>query len=205
MSRSPELLGRARELLAERLSPASLTHCENVAAAARTLAHRFGVDEADAELAGLLHDYARDDDDAGLPAAASELGVPALPFETEHPYLLHARVGAAMARRDLPGIGEAVLSAIEVHTVGALPMSDLDRVVFLADMIEPGRTYDGVDALRAACETLPLAECFRIGYGRSVRHVLTSGRALHPITAAVGAGIERETGRALFDPPAVVA
>lgn len=205
MSRSPELLGRARELLSERLSAVSLTHCENVAAAARALAHRVGVDEADAEIAGLLHDYARDEDDAGLPAMAAQLGVPVLPFEAEHPYVLHARVGAAMARRDLPGIGEAVLSAIEVHTVGALPMSDLDRVVFLADMIEPGRTYDGVEALRAVCATEPLAECFRVGYGRSVRYVLTTGRPLHPVTAAVGAEIERETGRALFDPPAVVA
>ena len=67
------------------------------------------------------------------------------PFEREHPRLLHARVGAALARRDLPGIGEGVLSAIAVHTVGAVPMTPLDQVVYLADMIEPARTYAGVD------------------------------------------------------------
>jgi predicted HD superfamily hydrolase involved in NAD metabolism len=178
-------------------------HSECVAAAAAALARRFGVDEDDAGLAGLLHDYARDEDDLRLLALAEELGVPVTPFESEHPNLLHARVGAALARRDLPGIGEAVLSAVEVHTVGALPMSDLDRVVYLADMIEPARAYEGVEELRAACESLPLAECFRLGYGRSVRHVLAKGRAVHPISAAVGAAIERETGRALFDPAGV--
>jgi predicted HD superfamily hydrolase involved in NAD metabolism len=203
VSRSPELLGRARVLLAARLSPDSLEHCERVASTAVVLAVRFGVDPSDAELAGLLHDYARDEPSGSLVETADRLGVPATGFEREHPYLLHARVGAAMVRRDLPGVGEAVLSAISVHTVGAVPMSDLDRVVFIADMIEPARAFPGVETVRTACEGDSLAECFRVGYGRSVRHVRETGRALHPITAVVSAGIERETGHALFDPPAV--
>lgn len=202
MIRSAELLVRARELVSTRLSVSSRDHCERVAAAAVVLARRFGVDEGDAELAGLLHDYARDEG-AGLLDEARRLGVPMTPFEVEHPYLVHARVGAAMVRRDLPGTGEAVLSAVAVHTLGAVPMSDLDRVVYIADMIEPARTYPGVDEVRAVCETGPLAECFRVGYGRSIRHIMEKGRPVHPISAAVGAGIERETGRALFDPPAV--
>jgi predicted HD superfamily hydrolase involved in NAD metabolism len=204
VSRSPELLGRARELLAERVSPSLRAHCERVAETAIVLARRFGVDESDAELAGLMHDIARGEDDTTVLALAEKMGVPVTEYEREHPHVLHARVGAAIVRLELPGIGEAVLSAIEVHTVGALPMSDLDRVVYLADMVEPGRTFEGVDDLRAACATLPLSECFRLGYGRSVRHVLASGRPVHPISAAVGAEIERETGRALFDPPAEV-
>jgi len=203
VSRSPEVLTAAREMLTQRVSPSLLAHSEATAAAAVTLAQRYGVDPTDAELAGLLHDYARDLSGAELLAAATELGVPVLEFEREHPLLVHARVGAALLRRDLPGIGEAVLSAIEVHTVGGLPMSDLDRVVYLADMIEPGRDYDGADSLRLACRDASLSECFRVGYGRSVRHVLASGRPLHPISAAVGAQIEKETGRALFDPPEV--
>ena len=191
-------------MLAERLSPSLLAHSHCVADAAVVLARRFGVDESDAELAGLLHDISRGEDDATILALAEKMGVPVLAYEREHPHILHGRVGAAIVRRDLPGVGEAVLSAMEVHTVGALPMSDLDRVVYLADMIEPGRAYEGVEDLRAACASSTLAECFRLGYGRSVRHVLASGRPVHPISAAVGAEIERETGRALFDPPAEV-
>ena len=191
MSRSPELLERARELLAARLKKESFEHCERVAATAVSLARRFGVDAGAAELAGLLHDYARDLSPEELLAAADELGVPTISMEREHPYLIHARVGAAMARRDLPGIGEAVLSAVEVHTVGALPMSDLDRVVYVADMIEPARSYPGVEDVRAACEAGPLAECFRVGYGRSIRHVLETHRRMHPISAGVGAGTTR--------------
>jgi predicted HD superfamily hydrolase involved in NAD metabolism len=202
VSRSSELLGRARELLASRLSHTSYEHCERVAATAVALARRHGVDEGDAELAGLLHDYARDESKRALLEAAVALGIPTTAFEREHPRLLHARVGSAMARRDLPGIGEAVLSAIAVHTVGAVPMSALDEVVYLADMIEPARTFEGADELRAACGRDSLSECFRAGYGRSVRHVMEQGRPVHPITPAVTAWVERETGRPLFDPVA---
>jgi predicted HD superfamily hydrolase involved in NAD metabolism len=174
-------------------------HSERVAREAAALALRFGLEEGPAELAGLLHDYARGESDDSLLALAAELDVPVSPFEGEHPSLLHARVGAALVRRDLPGVGEAVLSAIEVHTVGGLPMSDLDKVVFVADTIEPGRSFPGVEDLRAACAVNTLAECFRIAYGRTVRNVLDRGKPLHPVSAAVGAAIERETGRALFD------
>jgi len=203
VSRSPELLAQASALVAQRLCPQSLSHCERVAETASGLARRFGVDESRAELAGLLHDVARDEADERLLFLAAELDCPILEFEREHPYLLHARVGAALARRAIPDLGEAVISAIEVHTVGALPMSDLDRVVYLADMIEPARAFEGVGELRDACARLPLPECFRLGYGRAVRHILAKGRPVHPISVAVGAQIERETGRALFDPPAV--
>jgi predicted HD superfamily hydrolase involved in NAD metabolism len=196
---SPETADRARRLLEQRLSIGSYEHCERTAAMAVVLATRFGVDPLMAEVAGLLHDYARDEDRSGLVDQALQLGVPVLEMEREHPYLLHARVGAAMARRDLPEVGESVLSAIAVHTVGGLPMSDLDKVVYIADMIEPERDHPGLDELRAACQSESLDECFRLAYGRTLRHLKEQGRPVHPISHAVSAGIERETGRPLFD------
>jgi predicted HD superfamily hydrolase involved in NAD metabolism len=204
VSRSSELLGPARELLASRLSSESFEHSGRVAAAAVTLAVRFGADADDAELAGLLHDYARDEPSGSLLRLADELGVPTIPFEREHPYVMHAPVGAAMVRRDVPGVEEAVLSAIAVHTVGAARMSDLDRIVYLADMIEDGRAYPGVDEVRAACEGGSLAECFRVAYGRSILHVMEKHDPMHPLSVDVCAAIEREAGRAVFDAPVTV-
>lgn len=203
MSPSSELVARARELLRSRLSAASLAHCERTAETAVGLARRFGVDPGRAELAGLLHDYARDDGPDALLAACEALGVPVTSFEREHAHLLHARVSAALVRRDLPGSGEAVLSAIATHTVGGFPMSDLDKVIYIADMIEPARDFPGVETLRAACRREDLDECFRIAYGSTLRHLKSQGHAVHPISAAVAAEIERSTGRSLFDSPAV--
>ena len=200
MIRSSDLLAPARALLVSRLTPSSFAHCERVAAAARALAERVGVDPDGAELAGLVHDYARDEPREGLVAMAEELGMTVLPVEREDQYLLHARLGATMLHSDLPGVGEAVLSAVAVHTVGGVPMADLDKVVYLADMIEPERDYPGVEDVRASCATDTLDECFRVGYGRTVRHLREQGRVVHPVSGAVSAAIEQATGRALFDP-----
>jgi predicted HD superfamily hydrolase involved in NAD metabolism len=199
VNRFSDLAQRARGLLRDALSEASLAHCERVAATARALAGRFGVDQDTAELAGLLHDYARDEGDEALLAAADEFGLPILPVERERPYLLHARVAAARLRRDLPGVDKAVLAAVEAHTVGAVPMSDVGKVVYLADMLEPARSYPGVEALRASCARDGLAECFRGGYATSVRRVRESGAPLHPVSSAVLSQIERETGRPMSD------
>jgi predicted HD superfamily hydrolase involved in NAD metabolism len=197
VSLSSETYARAREILASDLSEASLAHCERVAATARVLAVRFGVDPDLAALAGLLHDRSRDESDAELLASANELGLATLPIERERPYLLHARVAAERARRELPGLDERVVAAIEAHTVGSAEMTDLDKVVYLADMIEPARTYPGVEDLRRECSIDSLAECFRDGYGRALRDVIDKGRPVHPVSTAVLASIERETGRPL--------
>lgn len=199
MNPSCDLIAPARALVRAGLSDASREHCERTAAAARALALRHGVDADDAELAGLLHDLARDMSDEDLVRAAAEHGLAVGHAETAAPYLLHGPVAAAMASTEIPGISRAVLDAIAAHTYGAVPMSDLSRVVYLADMIEPARRFDGADELRSSCEHDELAECFRRGYARSVRHVREAGRVLHPVSHGVAAAIERETGRPLFD------
>jgi HD superfamily phosphohydrolase YqeK len=76
-------------------------------------------------------------------------------------------------------------------------MTDLDKIVYIADMIEPARDYPGVERLRAMAATLPLREAFREAYAASVSRVTALGRALHPMTHDVIAAIERETGRPL--------
>ena len=81
MSQYSELLARARDLARARLSEESYAHCERVAATARALAGKHDVDADAAELAGLLHDYCRDETDGGLIQAAEELCVPVLSFE----------------------------------------------------------------------------------------------------------------------------
>lgn len=199
MSPVSDVLEAGRALLRARLSEESYAHCERVAAAARELAVRHGVDPDDAELAGLLHDHSRDESDGELLEAADSMGMTILDVEREHPYLLHARVGASRLRAALPGLPEHVLEAVESHTVGAVPMSDLGKVVFLADMVEPARRYAGVDDIRRSCERDPLEECFRRGYAHSVERVRRKGRPLHPVTSVVADRIQAETGRSLAD------
>lgn len=184
----------ASAALRAHLGDAAASHCERTAEAARGLASRVGVDADAAALAGLLHDWSREDGAEALVEYARAAGLSILPEERVHPYLLHARVAAEQVRQAFPGIRIDVLSAIAAHTVGTVPMTPLDKVVYIADAIEPGRDYPGVEELRASAASEPLDEVFARAYADSVAFVLHKGAPLHPMTRLVSAQIERETG-----------
>ena len=105
--------------------------------------------------------------------------------ELAHPHLLHARTGAAGLRGALPGVPDEVVAAVSHHTVGALDMTPLDMVVYLADMIEPNRDYPGVVALRDAVGSVSLEELFALGYQQSLLHLVTARKCMHPDTVKV--------------------
>lgn len=177
----------ARAALAKRLKPASMAHCERVGDTARDLAMRFGADADEAALAGLLHDWSRDESAAELLDFAQRNGLVVCDVDRAVPYLLHASVAAAQVRDAFPGIAPSVLDAIASHTVGRSEMTDLMRIVHIADMIEPARTFDGVAGLRelAAAPDITLAELFFACYRRSLLHIVQAGRRIHPDTVLV--------------------
>lgn len=193
----------ARAAVRARLRSRAAAHCERTATTARELAARFGLDERAAELAGLLHDWSREVPDAALLAYAETHGLTVLDEERAHPYLLHARVAAEQLREDFTGIGLDVLSAVAAHTVGVVPMTPLDKVVYIADAIEPERVYPGVECLRETASSCPLDIVFADAYASAVASVLEKDAPLHPMTALVAAQVERETGRSPLDAEAV--
>lgn len=193
----------ARAAVRARLRSRAAAHCERTATTARELAARFGLDERAAELAGLLHDWSREVPDAALLAYAEMHGLTVLDEERAHPYLLHARVAAEQLREDFTGIGLDVLSAVAAHTVGVVPMTPLDKVVYIADAIEPERVYPGVECLRETASSCPLDIVFADAYASAVASVLERDAPLHPMTALVAAQVERETGRSPLDAEAV--
>lgn len=116
-----------------------LRHILAVEALAIALARQHQVDPQQAAEAALLHDLAKHFPPAQLLAMAQEAGVPLDDTLVAAPQLLHAEVGAIVAK-DIFGITDpAVLDAIRHHTLGAPQMSPLSCVVFLADSLEPGR------------------------------------------------------------------
>jgi predicted HD superfamily hydrolase involved in NAD metabolism len=184
----------AREAVHARLRSRAAAHCDRTAVTARELAVRFGVDAQAAELAGMLHDWSREEPDAALLAYADMHGISVLDEERAHPYLLHSRVAAEQLREDFRGIRLDVLSAVAAHTVGVVPMTPLDKVVYIADAIEPERAYPGVEELRETAANCPLDTVFGDTYASSVAFVREKGAVLHPMTALVAAQVERETG-----------
>lgn len=133
--------------MTSRLSPRRADHSRRVAATAAACAKRWGASAAAAEIAGLLHDLWREVGPDEILAAAARYGVPVGPIEAQRPVaLLHAPVAAAELRA--LGVDEDVVSAVALHTVGRSGMTVLEKCLYLADLCEPGRQFEGLDDIR---------------------------------------------------------
>jgi predicted HD superfamily hydrolase involved in NAD metabolism len=168
-----------------RLGEKAATHSQRVADVAATLAILYGVNPAQARIAGVLHDWDRELSAQELLEAADAVGMRLTDAEMAHPHLLHARTGGAALRDALPGLDDDVADAVSRHTVGSAEMTPLDMVVYLADMIEPQRHYPGVTELRDAVGVVSLGELFALGYQQSVLHLVRARRPIHPDTVVV--------------------
>ena len=129
------------EQIKSRLSPARYRHTLGVVETALYLCGKYGGDSAKIQTAALMHDCAKHMtiDDCAKYGVAAE-GMPA--------DLIHAPLGAAVAETDFGIADKEVLDAIRYHTTGRAGMSVLDKIIFLADAIEPSRSYPEVTMLR---------------------------------------------------------
>lgn len=175
----------AREALAEQVGASVLAHSERTADTAARIAAAYGADVPAARAAGLLHDWSKGVEGAVLISMARRWNLQVTAVDIAVPYLLHAPVGACEVGAAFPGIDPAVTDAIAAHTCGALELTPLSMVVYIADAIEPGRSHDGVQALRGAVGSVPLPELFARTYASSVRHLIERRRPVHPVTTEV--------------------
>ncbi len=115
-------------------------HSMGVAYTAAALAMRYDVTlMPQAFLAGMLHDAAKHYSDKELLELCEKKDLPVSEAEQENPSLLHAKVGAWLARDEYDVEDEAVLSAIAYHTIGRPGMTLLEEIIYVADYMEPGR------------------------------------------------------------------
>jgi predicted HD superfamily hydrolase involved in NAD metabolism len=148
---TPEERYRLVDLVAGRVSKKRLEHMLRVETLAVRLARFWGVSEEKASVASLLHDIARDEPDSSLVELVENTDDP-LAREmatTSAPVVLHAPVGALIARRDFGVDDPEILRAIAVHTTGAPHMDGLAMIMFLADYCEPSRHFAGVEEVRS--------------------------------------------------------
>ncbi|HEX8805640.1 MAG TPA: bis(5'-nucleosyl)-tetraphosphatase (symmetrical) YqeK [Candidatus Aquilonibacter sp.] len=122
-------------------------HCVRVARSADVLAQLHGADPAKARLAAMLHDLARLYSSSQLIEECERRAMPIADFELRNPIVLHAPLGAALARERFDVYDADVLSAIAKHTLGAADMSLLDCILYLADSLEPGRDFANRQAI----------------------------------------------------------
>ena len=162
--------GKQREayikLLEARLSPKRVRHSLGVEKEALRLARRFGVDEKKAQVAALLHDVSK----GQMPEPGSVVS----PLYRANPELLHGRLGAEFLEEALGIEDQEILLAVRYHTTGRAGMTDLEKVIYLADLIEENRDFPGLDELRAAAAR-DLDEAVFCGMQHVLSYVLRQG------------------------------
>ena len=132
-------LKKIKKKLKNELDESRYEHTIGVMDTAACLAMRYGADLNQALIAGLLHDCAKCIPNDKKLKLCKKNGIEVTSFEEQAPFLLHAKLGAWMAEHEYHVTDPEVLSAIACHTTGKPDMSLLDKIVFIADYIEPGR------------------------------------------------------------------
>ncbi len=135
------------ETVKERLPENRYSHVLGVMETATKLAKRFQVSENNAKTAAILHDVAKFSDRDWMKSIIESENMDPLLLEY-HTELWHAPVGAYIAKTEFGVEDEDVLNAIRYHTTGRESMSDLEKVVYIADLVEPNRKFSGVEELR---------------------------------------------------------
>lgn len=125
--------------LQKELTKKRYTHTLGVSYTAASLAMRYGYDVKKAQVAGLLHDCAKCNTDEKMLEKCKKNNIVITDVEKRNPYLLHAKLGACFAKKKYGIEEEEILSAITYHTTGKPDMSELEKIVFISDYIEPNR------------------------------------------------------------------
>ena len=156
-----------KELPFEKLSNVSLSlhlpkrvpHVVGCSQTAVELARRYGENETDAKRAGILHDITKLLSGTEQLKLCEKYAIMISNLERQTPKLLHAKTGAAVAKY-IFGENEAVCQSIFWHTTGRAEMTTLEKIIYLADYVEPNRDFSGVETLRRlAAEDLDAAMC----------------------------------------------
>lgn len=175
----------AIQIVRGRLSAGRFQHSLNVAHLASDLAVPFGVNREKAFLVGILHDYAKCLTGDELLHIAEANGLIDDEVERQSPDLLHAGVGAWLLEKELGIKDSEVLQAVRVHTLGSVNMSILDKIIFIADMVEPDRqAYPDLEHLRQL-SAWNLDGAMLLGLESTIRYCLNSRIILHPRTVMV--------------------
>ncbi|WP_409301803.1 bis(5'-nucleosyl)-tetraphosphatase (symmetrical) YqeK [Peribacillus sp. SCS-155] len=142
----------ALRLVKEQITEHRYIHTLGVVDTALQLAKRFGGDTQKAELAAIFHDYAkfRPKEEMKEIIISQNMREDLLVY---NPELWHAPVGAFLVEKEAGITDREVLDAINYHTSGRVNMTLLEKIIFVADYIEPGRSFPGVEEVRKTAES----------------------------------------------------
>lgn len=173
--------GSREELIAkvkEQVSEKRFKHILGVEQAALELARANDYELEKASVAALVHDYAKERSEAEFKAMIAQAGLEKDLLNWNN-FIWHGVVGAEIIKKELQITDEEILNAVRRHTVGAKEMTTLDQIVYVADYIEPGRDFPGVDqARRIAAKSLRAAVEFETKH--TLLYLMNNNKTIYP-------------------------
>lgn len=163
------------------LKPNRYVHSVNTMKVAVSLAERYGEDQESAAIAGLLHDCAKNLNDEETLRYCNTHCICLNEVEQKQVFLMHGAVGAIIASETYGVKDKIILNAIRFHTTGFAQMNMMDKIIFLADYIEPGRSHSEVSkARKLAFEDIDKAMI--CSFDSIIKYVIDQKGLIHPNT-----------------------
>jgi predicted HD superfamily hydrolase involved in NAD metabolism len=143
-----DIIEKIEQEVSKRIPKLRFDHSKRVAEMAEMLYRQWGGNREKLIIAGLLHDVARDIPGDKLMEIAQNNGYKIDEIEFQNPILLHAPVGAIIARKDFGISDEEILNCIRYHTTGRKGITINESIIYVSDFIEMGRTFPDAIAVR---------------------------------------------------------
>lgn len=172
-----------KQKLIKELEAKRYEHTIGVADTAFSLALRYGINAEKAYVAGLLHDCAKCYDNDKKMSLCKKYDVRLSDIEKENPFLIHAKLGAAVAREKYGITDPEILEAIKYHTTGKPNMGLLEKIIFSADYIEPNRKMIlGLEEIRKTI-FIDLDKAIYIILKNTIQHLINKEQIIDPASA----------------------
>ncbi|WP_300282334.1 bis(5'-nucleosyl)-tetraphosphatase (symmetrical) YqeK [Peptacetobacter sp.] len=177
-------LNQIKEILKGMLTEKRYVHSINVANCAREMAKIYGEDEEKAYLAGVVHDCAKYFKNDKVEEYVKKYNIELDELETGNISLSHSVIGAYVAKYDFKIDDEDVISSVRYHTTGKVDMNLMEKIIYIADLIEVGRDYPGVEELRELVSNGKLDDAMIKSFDNTIALMLKKGNTIHPRSVA---------------------
>lgn len=171
-----------KEKLKAMLPEDRLNHSLNVANCAVKLSEIYNIEKEKAYVSGLVHDCAKYLDRTEVKHYINKYKIHLDELEANNLALSHSIIGAYIVKYEFLIEDEDIISSVRYHTTGKENMSMLEKIIYIADLIEVGRDFPGVDELRTLAYSGNLDEALLTSFNNTIKFVIDNKQLIHPRT-----------------------
>ncbi|MGX4600899.1 bis(5'-nucleosyl)-tetraphosphatase (symmetrical) YqeK [Faecalimicrobium sp. JNUCC 81] len=176
------ILENINSKLKEMLPEKRFNHSLNVATCAAKLSEIYNYDKEKAYLAGIAHDCAKYLNKEEVKYYVNKYNINLDSLEKDNLALSHSVIGSYIAKYELNIENDDIINAIKYHTTGKENMDILEKIIYIADLIEEGRDFPGVEKLRELTYSGKLNEALIVSFNNTIKFVIDNNQMIHPRT-----------------------